>query len=70
MLHVTVCDGKMCDGEFMGIGSKSDRSSEMSNRLRIGTRSIMITYSDNREKPKTNTTVNTYSIDNRGLSKD
>ena len=67
MLHVTVCDGK---SEFMGIGSKSDRSSEMSNRLRIGTRSIMITYSDNREKPKTNTTVNTYSIDNRGLSKD
>ena len=58
------------DSEFMGIGSLSDRNSEMSNRLRIGTRSIMITYSDNREKPKTNTTVNTYFIDNRSLSKD
>ena len=35
----------------------------MSNRLRIGTRSIMITYSDNREKAATNT-INTDLIDN------
>ena len=70
-LSNVICDMWHGDGdsEFMGIGSLSDRNSEMSNRLRIGTRSIMITYSDNREKAKTNATVNTYSIVNRKISK-
>ena len=69
-LSNVICDMWHGDGdsEFMGIGSLSDRNSEMSNRLRIGTRSIMITYSDNREKAKTNATVNTYSIVNRKIS--
>ena len=49
--------------EFMRNGNQSVRNSEMSNRLRIGTRSIMITYSDNREKAETNT-INTDLIDN------